>query len=267
LALVLGVLAGVDPQDSTSIDDPPPDYAALLAAAPLDLQGVRIGVPAEYFAAAGMDKEVAELVRAAVAELERLGAEIATVSLPHTRYAIAAYYLIANAEASSNLARYDGVKYGTRIKAADLDEMYVATRTAGFGDEAQLRILLGTFCLSSGYYEAYYLKASKVRAKIRADFERAFADCDVLACATSPFAAFRLGEKLDDPLQMYLCDALTVPASLAGLPPLSMPCGLTAQGLPVGLQLAAPALREDLLLQTAHVFQTATDWHLRRPAP
>jgi aspartyl-tRNA(Asn)/glutamyl-tRNA(Gln) amidotransferase subunit A len=262
LALALGVLAGRDPRDATSLPDPVPDYAA---ACREPIAGLRIGVPDEYFAD-GLDAEVDRAVRAAIAELERLGARVQRVRLPHTRYAIAAYYLIATAEASSNLARYDGVRYGLREGGdRELATMYARTRTAGFGREVRRRILLGTFCLSKGYHDRYYHKATQVRALLRRDFAQAFAACDAIAAPTSPIPAFRLGEKRDDPLAMYLCDALTTPANLAGIPGLSIPCGMTVGGLPVGLQLLAPALGEPVLLRLAAAYQRATRHHLCEP--
>jgi aspartyl-tRNA(Asn)/glutamyl-tRNA(Gln) amidotransferase subunit A len=267
LALVLGVLAGVDPNDSTSLDEAVPDYTA---ARQNNVAGLRVGVPEEYFAE-GLDTEIESLARAALQQLEQLGCELVQVSLPHTRYAIPAYYLIATSEASSNLARYDGVRYGQRgtgggdSDAKDLDAMYRATRTAGFGDEVKLRILLGSFCLRSGHYDAYYLKATKVRTLIRQDFEAAFESCDVLATPTSPIPAFRLGEKLEDPLAMYLCDTLTAPANLAGIPGISIPSGFTKAGLPAGLQILGPVLGEPTVLQVAQAYQDATHHHRREP--
>jgi len=198
--------------------------------------------------------------------LQDLGASCEEVSLPHTAYAVAVYYLVATAEASSNLARYDGVKYGYRAKnPADLLEMYSSTRAQGFGTEVKRRIMLGTYALSSGYYDAYYLKAQKVRTLIRQDFEQAFAKFDVLVTPTAPTPAFRIGEKVDDPLQMYLSDIFTIPCNLAGLPGISIPCGLSKEGLPIGLQILGKPFEEGKILRAAHAFQQATDWHLRRP--
>jgi aspartyl-tRNA(Asn)/glutamyl-tRNA(Gln) amidotransferase subunit A len=266
LALAMSVLAGADARDATSRPEPVPDYAAA-AAAPQDLAGLRVGVPAEYFDGS-LDAEIAALARAALQQLEALGAVLHPVALPHTRYALPAYYLIANAEASSNLARYDGVRFGLRVPGkGDLDAMYADTRTAGFGDEVKLRILLGTFCLSSGHFDAFYGKATKVRTLIRDDFARALEQCDVLAGPTSPIPAFALGEKLGDPLQMYLCDVLTVPANLAGIPALSVPCGHTRAGLPAGLQILGPALGEERVLRVAAAYQRATAHHEVEPAP
>lgn len=263
IALTLGVLAGEDALDSTSLAEPVPDYTA---AAARGANGLRVGVPREYFDD-NLDPEVEALTRQAIGQLEQIGATIVDVSLPHTRFAIPAYYLIANSEASSNLARYDGVEYGLRRSGdKDLDTMYLDTRTEGFGDEVKLRILLGTFCLCSGYYDDYYLAATRVRTLIRRDFERAYESCDVLATPTSPCPAFRLGEKVDDPLQMYLCDVLTTPANLAGVPGISVPCGTNAAGLPVGLQLLGPVLGEERVFQAAAAYQRATEHHLAEPA-
>ncbi|MEE9126492.1 MAG: amidase family protein, partial [Planctomycetota bacterium] len=229
--------------------------------------GVRVGVPEEYFAD-GLDPQIESLTREALQQLVTLGCELVPVRLPHTRYAIPAYYLVATSEASSNRARYDGVRYGPRVSGGgNLDAMYRNTRAAGFGNEVKLRILLGSFCLQSGYYDAYYLKATKVRTLIRRDFEAAFESCDVLATPTSPVPAFRLGTKLEDPLAMYLCDTLTAPANLAGVPGISIPCGFTQAGLPAGLQILGPVLGEARVLQVAQAYQDATDHHQREPEP
>ncbi|MEE2885868.1 MAG: Asp-tRNA(Asn)/Glu-tRNA(Gln) amidotransferase subunit GatA [Planctomycetota bacterium] len=263
LALCLRVLAGVDTRDATSINAPVPDY---LAADAPGIEGLRIGVPTEYFAD-GLDPEVEARTREALAILEIQGATLVELAMPHTRFAIPTYYLIATAEASSNLARYDGIRYGRRAEhpADDLNEMYTATRHEGFGAEVQRRILLGSFCLRQGYVEEWYQKAQKVRTLIRRDFDAAFSQVDLIASATSPGAAFSLGEKLDDPLAMYMNDILTTPANLAGVPGLSIPCGFTDEDLPVGLQLMGQALDEATLLRTAAVFQEATDYHRREP--
>jgi aspartyl-tRNA(Asn)/glutamyl-tRNA(Gln) amidotransferase subunit A len=260
-ALLLGLIAGHDPLDSTSLDVPVPDYCAALAAG---VDGVRVGVPQEVFVA-GIQPEVEAAVRAALDLLADLGAEVIEVSLPHTEYALAAYYLVAPAEASANLARYDGVRYGLRVEAPTLDATYEATRGEGFGPEVKRRIMLGTYALSAGYYDAYYLKAQKVRTLIKQDFDRAFERVDVLATPTTPTTAFRIGERMDDPLQMYLSDVLTVSANLAGVCALSLPCGFDDEGLPIGLQIIGPACGEERILQVAHAYEQATDWHARRP--
>jgi aspartyl-tRNA(Asn)/glutamyl-tRNA(Gln) amidotransferase subunit A len=261
-ALLLQAIAGHDPLDSTSTQVPVPDFAAALGQG---VAGLTLGVPREYFVE-GMDPEVERAVRAAIEALRGLGARIEEVSLPTTEYALAAYYLIAPAEASSNLARYDGVKYGLRAPGAkDLWEMYARTRAEGFGQEVKRRIMLGTYALSAGYYEAYYGKAQRVRTLVRRDFERVFARVDALVCPTSPTAAFGLGEK-EDPLQMYLCDVLTIPVNLAGLPGLSVPCGFTGDGLPIGLQVIGKPFDEATVLRAGHAYEQATPWHTRRPA-
>ena len=261
-ALLLNAICGHDPQDSTSVDMPVPDFTESLVP---DMKGFRLGIPAEYFVE-GMDPGVKSSIERAIGVLQDLGASCEEVSLPHTAYAVAVYYLVATAEASSNLARYDGVKYGYRAKnPADLLEMYSSTRAQGFGTEVKRRIMLGTYALSSGYYDAYYLKAQKVRTLIRQDFEQAFAKFDVLVTPTAPTPAFRIGEKVDDPLQMYLSDIFTIPCNLAGLPGISIPCGLSKEGLPIGLQILGKPFEEGKILRAAHAFQQATDWHLRRP--
>jgi aspartyl-tRNA(Asn)/glutamyl-tRNA(Gln) amidotransferase subunit A len=260
-ALLLNVIAGPDPLDSTALPDPAPDYLAELAG---DLRGLRVGVPREYLTA-GLEPGVETAVRAAIDQLAALGAEVGEVSLPHTEYGVAVYYLIAPAEASSNLARYDGVKYGYSVAAPSLLDGYFRTREEGFGPEVKRRIMLGTYALSAGYYDAYYRKAQQVRTLIKGDFDRAFEQFDVLAAPTSPTVAFRLGEKLADPLAMYLSDVCTIPVNLAGLPGVSLPCGFV-DGLPVGLQLIGPPLAEGRLLRVAQRYQDATSWHRRRPA-
>lgn len=259
-ALVLWAIAGHDPMDSTSADVPVPDYRAALRP---DIKGLKVGVPREYFGA-GIDTEVENVVRRAIAKLEELGAVCEETSLPHTEYALPAYYLVAPAEASSNLARYDGVGFGLRVPGRDIVEMYMNTRSQGFGPEVKRRIMLGTYALSSGYYDAYYLKALKVRTLILKDFENAFTKYDVLATPTSPTVAFRLGEKAGDPLAMYLSDLCTIPVNMAGLPAISLPCGFS-QGLPVGLQLIGKAFDEATLLRVAYAFEQATEYHRRRP--
>jgi len=262
VALVSQSLFGHDPRDATSAQRPVPD---LSAAARADARGLRVGVP-WAFLESGLDAAVAGAFRAALDELRALGAEVADVTLPHASHAIATYYLVATAEASSNLARFDGVRYGLRAKgAADLREMYGRTRDAGFGAEVKRRILLGTFALSSGYYDAYYLRAQQVRTLIRRDFDAAFERCDVVATPTTPTPAFRLGEKTEDPLQMYLADVFTVPANLAGLPGLSLPAGFV-EGLPIGLQLVGRAFDEETLMRLGGAYQRATHHHEARPA-
>jgi len=260
-ALTLKAISGHDEMDSTSVDKPVPDYTQYLEK---DLSGLRAGIPKEYFVS-GVDREVEKAVRSSIEIFKELGAEISEVSLPHTRYAVSTYYIIAPAEASSNLARFDGVQYGFRSEDCDnLQQMYVSTRSKGFGEEAKRRIMLGTYVLSSGYYDAYYLRASKVRTKIRNDFKDAFEKCDFLITPTSPTTAFRLGEKSGDPLSMYLADIFTIPANLAGIPAISIPCGFSEAGLPIGMQLMSDAFREDIILKAAYAFEQATDFHKRR---
>ncbi|HEY7039919.1 MAG TPA: Asp-tRNA(Asn)/Glu-tRNA(Gln) amidotransferase subunit GatA [Methylomirabilota bacterium] len=260
-AVILQTIAGADPMDSTSVDVPVPDYRAALGGG---IEGLRLGVPAEYFID-GMDPEVERAVRDAIVALEKLGARAEPVSLPHTEYGLAAYYIIAPAEASSNLARYDGVKYGLRVPGArDLIDMYSKTRAAGFGAEVKRRVMLGTYALSAGYYDAYYGQAQKVRTLVRRDFQQAFERVDLIVAPTTPGVAFKMGEK-EDPIQMYLNDILTIPVNLAGLPGLSIPGGFTQTGLPIGLQLIGRAFDEPLLLRAAHAYQQVTTWHTRKP--
>jgi aspartyl-tRNA(Asn)/glutamyl-tRNA(Gln) amidotransferase subunit A len=260
-ARMLRVIAGHDPRDSTSVDAPVPDYAAELGKG---VAGLKLGIPAEYFID-GMDPEVEAAVRDAVQTLEKLGARAEPVSLPHTEYGLAAYYLIAPAECSSNLARYDGVKYGLRApKPRDIVDMYSKTRAQGFGREVKRRIMLGTYALSAGYYDAYYGKAQRVRTLVRRDFQQAFERVDLIVAPTTPNVAFKMGEK-EDPLQMYLNDVLTIPVNLAGLPGLSMPAGFTRSGLPIGLQLIGRPFDEPTVLRAAHAYERATDWHARKP--
>jgi aspartyl-tRNA(Asn)/glutamyl-tRNA(Gln) amidotransferase subunit A len=264
-ARLLNVLSGRDTQDSTSLDLPPEDYTRLLGRG---IKGLRLGLPKEYFIE-GIDPQVDATVRAAVRHCESLGAEIVQVSLPHTEYAVAVYYIIATAEASANLARFDGVRYGRR--AADvknLQDLYVRSRSEGFGEEVKRRIILGTYVLSSGYYDAYYLRAQKVRTLIRRDFEQAFEKVDALICPTSPEVAFRRGERSDDPLKMYLADIFTIAANLAGNCGISVPCGFAqvdGARLPVGLQLLGKSFDEARLLQIAHAYEQSTAWHNQRP--
>ena len=258
-ALLLREMAGLDPKDSTSIDAPVPDYPALLDR---PLQGLRIGIPREYFDP-GLSPGTAAAVQAGLAELERQGARLVDISLPHSGLSVPAYYVIAPAECSANLSRYDGVRYGYRCKdPADLQDLYERSRSEGFGDEVKRRILVGTYALSAGYYDAYYRKAQQVRRLIAEDFRAAFAEVDVIAGPACPGTAFRFGEKSDDPITMYLEDIYTIAANLAGLPAMSMPGGFV-DGLPVGIQLIGNHLQEGLLLNVAHRFQLATDWHLR----
>jgi aspartyl-tRNA(Asn)/glutamyl-tRNA(Gln) amidotransferase subunit A len=252
VALLLGVIAGLDPRDSTSIPAAVPDYAGEIGSS---IEGLRIGLPREFFVEEGTDPETLERVRTAVRTLEGLGAKTCELSLPHTPYGIAAYYLICTAEASSNLSRYDGVKYGLRVPADDLEEMYHRTRSEGLGREVKRRILLGTFVLSAGYYDAYYRKAQQVRTLIRRDFAHALRSCDLLATPTTPGPAWRLGERVEDPLAMYLADVFTVTVSLAGLPALSVPCGRVGAGLPVGLQLIGRPLEEGVLLRVGSAYE------------
>ncbi len=262
-AILLSVISGHDPRDSTSLPEPVPDYWEGLAAD--GLRGVRVGVPREYFGA-GMQPAVESAVREAIAALEELGAELVEVSLPHTEYALPVYYLIAPAEASANLARYDGMRYGQRAAGRELWETYQETRGRGFGPEVKRRIMLGSYALSAGYYDAYYLKAQKVRTLIKQDFDAAFERVDVIAAPTTPRTAFKIGEMVDDPLEMYLQDVFTLSMNLAGICGLSLPCGFDEQGLPIGLQLMGPALGEPAVLRVAHAYESATDWHRRKPA-
>lgn len=262
-AIVLGAIAGHDPRDSTSFKTEIPDYRAELKRR----RGPwKLGIPKEYFGA-GLDPEVGAAVEKAIAFYRAQGCEIREVSLPHTHYCLDAYYVIATAEASSNLARYDGIRYGHRSKEAkDVLDVYQKSRAEGFGDEVKRRIILGTYVLSSGYYDAYYLRAQKVRTLIRQDFLNAYREVDALITPTSPLPAFKLGEKFADPLAMYLCDIYTIGVNLAGLPALSLPCGFTAGGLPIGLQLIGQPFREADLLATAHAYEQAHDWHTKFPS-
>lgn len=260
-AMLLSVIAGHDPLDSTSMNAPVPDYAAHFRS---DLKGVKVGVPKEFFID-GMQPEVDQSIRQAIDVLKSLGADIREISLPHTDYGLPVYYLIAPAEASANLARFDGVRYGLRIDRSELWQTYRTTRGQGFGPEVKRRIMLGTYALSAGYYDAYYLKAQKVRTLIKSDFDNAFNEVDVIACPTAPTTAFKIGEKADDPLQMYLSDVFTLNQNLAGICGISLPCGFDQRGLPIGLQINGPAFGEQKMLQAAYAFEQATEWHSRKP--
>lgn len=261
-ALMLRVLAGHDPHDSTSVPQAVPDYTTALGSG---VKGLRIGLPNEYFID-GMNREVETAVRTAIKKLQGLGAEIVEISLPHTDYAVAVYYLIATAEASANLARFDGVRYGARVTGEDVIDMYGKTRGAGFGPEVKRRIILGTYALSAGYYDAYYLRAQKVRTLIRQDFEKAFQRCDAVVTPTSPEVAFRIGEKTGDPLKMYLSDIFTISVNLAGICGVSIPCGFTnSPRLPIGLHIVGKPFGEETVLRVAHAYEQATEWHQQRP--
>jgi aspartyl-tRNA(Asn)/glutamyl-tRNA(Gln) amidotransferase subunit A len=258
-ALLLGVIAGQDPHDSTTMPAPVPAYSQSLSG---DVRGLRIGLPDEYFVE-GLQPEVNAAVRAAIDVLAGLGAEVVRISLPNTDKALPVYYLVATAEASANLARFDGVRYGFSADSASILENYRDSRGQGFGAEVKRRIMLGTYVLSAGYYDAYYLKAQQVRTLIKQDFESAFTQVDVIASPVAPTTAFRLGEKVEDPLAMYLSDLFTIPLNLAGMCGISVPCGFDAQGLPIGLQLMGPHLGEATLLRAAHAYEQATPWHTR----
>lgn len=264
-ATLLSVIAGFDPRDATSMNTPVPDYADALVHQP-DLRGIRVGVPHEFFIK-GMQTETENAVRAAIAKLADLGAEVKEIALPHTDYAVPVYYLIAPAEASANLARYDGVRYGYRGQADGYKQVYSQSRGTGFGAEVKRRIMLGTYALSAGYYDAYYLKAQKARTLIKNDFDAAFQQVDVIAAPTTPTTAFKIGDKIDDPLEMYLADVFTLSMNLAGICGLSLPCGFDDKGLPIGLQLMGPAFGEEIVFRAAHAYESATDWHQRRPLP
>jgi aspartyl-tRNA(Asn)/glutamyl-tRNA(Gln) amidotransferase subunit A len=260
-AAQLGVIAGYDPRDSTSLDAPVPDYEAALTG---DIRGLRVGIPREYFIE-GIEPEVEAAVRAAIEQLATLGAEIVEISLPHTRYGLPVYYLIAPAEASANLARYDGTRFGPRVEGSDMIDTVRKTR-ALFGPEVKRRIMLGTYALSAGYYDEYYGRALKVRTLIREDFRDAFRHVDVIATPTSPTTAFRIGDRADDPLSMYLADIFTLSVNLSAGCGLSVPCGFDSSGLPVGLQLIGDTLQEALILNVAHAYEQQQPWHARSPA-
>jgi len=261
-ATLLGVVGGHDARDSTSVPRPVPDYAAALSG---NIKGLKLGLPREYMIG-GLDTEVKSAVDAAVKKFRELGAQIVEISLPHTDYAVATYYIVATAEASANLARFDGIRYGARVDGADPVELYGKTRGAGFGAEVKRRIILGTYVLSSGYYDAYYLRAQKVRTLIRNDFLKAFETVDAIVTPTSPTAAFKIGEKSDDPLQMYLSDIFTISCNLAGVCGISLPCGFTkSPKLPIGLQLLGKPFGEETLLKIAHAYEQNTGWHREKP--
>ncbi|HON08908.1 MAG TPA: amidase family protein, partial [Verrucomicrobiota bacterium] len=261
--LLLKIIAGQDSRDSTCIPEPTPDYPSKLTES---IKGIRIGIPKEYMIG-GLDPDVKNAINQAIKSLENLGAIIEEISLPHTEYAIATYYIIATAEASANLARFDGVRYGLRVDGSDPTEMYCNTRGSGFGQEVKRRILLGTYVLSSGYYDAYYLYAQKVRTLIRRDFDNAFKKVDLIAAPTNPTAAFKLGEKSADPLQMYLSDIFTISCNLAGICGISVPCGFTntAPRLPIGLQLLGKPMDEEKLLRTSYCFERAHEFYKQKP--
>lgn len=260
-AILSGIISGYDPADSTSVNQDVPDYTKSLGN---HIKGLKIGIPKEYFVE-GMDAEVKSIIEEAINKLNTLGAISKQVSLPHTEYAVPVYYIIATAEASSNLARFDGVQYGYRADSDNLIEMFKKTRAEGFGEEAKRRILLGTFALSHGYYDAYYLRALKVRTLIKNDFDRVFKDFDCIISPVSPTAAFKIGEKTQDPLKMYLSDIYTISVNLAGIPAISVPCGFTKKGLPIGLQIIAKPFNEEMLFRVAHAFEQNTEWHKLKP--
>jgi len=260
-ALMLEAIAGHDPADSTSADRPVPRYSEALTG---DVKGLRLGVPKEYFIT-GIAPEVERAVRDAIRLLEKNGAVVEEISLPHTEYAVAVYYIVATAETSSNLARYDGMRFGHRAGGKDLLETYMLSREEGFGPEVKRRIMLGTYALSAGYYDAYYLKAQRVRALIKQDFDEAFQRCDAIVTPTAPTTAFKIGEKIADPLQMYLSDIYTISVNLAGLPALSLPCGFDGDGMPIGLQIIGKHFDEATVLRLAHAYEQATEWHKRKP--
>ncbi|MCX5692184.1 MAG: Asp-tRNA(Asn)/Glu-tRNA(Gln) amidotransferase subunit GatA [Candidatus Omnitrophica bacterium] len=261
-AILLRAISGHDEMDSTSANIPVPDY---MSGIKKSIKGLRLGIPKEYFMG-GMDEEVKNSIKSAIEKLENLGAVCENTSLPHTEYAVSVYYLVATAEASSNLARFDGVQYGLRPEnIKSIANMYKKTRKEGFGDEAKRRIILGTFALSSGYYDAYYLKALKVRTLIKKDFDEAFKKFDAIITPTSPTAAFKIGEKISDPLTMYLSDIFTISANLAGIPGISIPCGFTKSNLPIGLQILGKPFDEEMILRIAYNYEQNTEWHKRRP--
>ncbi len=264
-ALLLNIISGYDENDSTSVKMEKPDYTKALIK---DIKGIRIGIPKEYFIE-GIDPEVEKSVKDSIEKLKSLGAVVKEISLPHTEYAVATYYITATAEASSNLARFDGVQYGLRAipksqRKNPIVDMYEETRNQGFGREAKRRIMLGTYALSSGYYDAYYLRALKVRTLIKNDFDKVFKDCDCIVTPTSPTTAFKIGERMDDPIAMYLSDIYTIPANLSGIPAISIPCGFSKNNLPIGLQIMAKAFDEKMLFKVAYAYEQSTDWHKKR---
>jgi aspartyl-tRNA(Asn)/glutamyl-tRNA(Gln) amidotransferase subunit A len=261
-ALLLEVISGYDAADSTSANLPVPRYGESLING---IKGLRLGIPKEYFTS-GLQPAVEQSVRAAIGRLEKSGAMIEEISLPHTEYAVAVYYIVATAEASSNLARYDGMRFGHRVSARDLTETYMLTRGEGFGPEVKRRIVLGTYALSAGYYDAYYLKAQQVRTLIRRDFDEAFTRCDAIVTPTAPTTAFKIGEKTQNPLEMYLSDICTIPVNLAGLPAISVPCGFDTEGLPIGLQIIGRHFDESTILRIAYAYEQQTDWQQKRPS-
>ena len=261
-ALLLEAISGHDPADSTSVNCPVPSYSKSLTG---DIAGLRLGIPKEYFTA-GLQPAVDQAVMSAIRQLENRGAIVEEISLPHTEYAMAVYYIIAPAEASSNLARYDGMRYGERAVGRDLIETYMLTRAQRLGPEVKRRIMLGTYALSAGYYDAYYLKAQKVRTLIHRDFDAAFEHCDAIITPTSPTTAFKVSEKIHNPLQMYLSDICTIPINLAGVPAISLPCGLDQEGLPIGMQVIGKHFDEATILRVAHAYEQQTEWHKKRPA-
>ena len=264
-AILLGAIAGYDKRDSTSLKQEIPDYTQYLSKDLNSGEKLKIGIIEETFGE-GLDREVEEKVKGAIAHLEDLGVEIETISCPRFAYGLPVYYIIAPSEASANLARYDAVRYGIRSEAENLLEMYKKTRAKGFGTEVKRRIMLGTYALSAGYYDAYYLKAQKVRTLIKQDFQQAFEKVDLLVCPTAPSTAFKAGEKTEEPLSMYLSDLMTIPVNLAGLPAASIPCGFDGQGLPVGLQLIGNVLREDVIFKVAYAYEQSTNWHQQKPS-
>jgi len=262
-AILLEAIAGHDEKDSTSVPEEIPSFGKRLGD-DHSLAGMKLGLPKEYFVD-GMDPEVEKAVRDAVEHCKRLGAEIVDVSLPNAKYAIAVYYIIATAEASANLARFDGIRYGMRLDGKDPIELYSKTRATGFGSEVKRRIILGTYVLSSGYYDAYYLRAQKVRTLIRNDFIEAFKQCDAILAPVTPTPAYKIGEKSDDPLKMYLDDILTTPVNLAGICGMSIPCGFSSAGMPIGLQILGDSFKEANILKVGHAYEQTTDWHRQRP--